>query len=90
MDNIRSLLKHNIFFTHMGEDYDNSFFQGNNTMTCLYKSNILDNIESLGITNSNDSSNKIKPLIYYLLTKHLKREENCCRYEVILQVGFCS
>ena len=56
-------------------------------MTCFYKSNIIDNIESLGITNSNDLSNKMKPLIYYLLSKHLKREENCYRYEVILQVG---
>ena len=63
------------------------FFQRNNTMTCLYESNIIDNIESLGITNSNDLSNKIKPLIYHLLSKHLKREENCSRYEVILQVG---
>ena len=38
--------------------------------------------------NSNDLSNKIKPLIYYLLSKHLKREENCYRYEVILKVSF--
>ena len=87
MDNIRSLLKHNIFFTYMMEDYYNSFYQRNNNMTCLYKSNIIDNIESLGITNSNDLSNKIKPLIYYLLSKHLKREENFSRYEVILQVS---
>ena len=87
MENIQSLLKHNILFTHMREYYDNSFFQRNNTMTCVYKSNIIDNIESLGITNSNDLSNKIKPLIYYLLSKHIKREENCSRYEVILQVG---
>ena len=87
MENIQSLLKHNIFFTYMREDYDNSFFQRNDNMTCLYKSDIIDNIESLGITNSNDLLNKIKPLIYYLLSKHLKREENFSRYEVILQVG---
>ena len=87
MDNIQNILKHNIFFTCMREDYDYSFFQRNNTMTCLNKSNIKDNIESLGITKSNDLSNKIKPLIYHLLSKHLKREENCSRYEVILQVG---
>ena len=87
MDNIRNLFKNNIFFTCMREDYDNSFFQRTNSMTCLYKSNIIDNIESLGITNSNDLSNKIKPLIYYLLSKHLKREENCSRYEANLQVG---
>ena len=63
------------------------FFQRTNSMTCHYKSNIIDNIESLGITNSNHLSNKIKLLIYYLLSKHLKREENCSRYEAILQVG---
>ena len=44
MDNIRSLLKHNIFFTYMREDYYNSFYQRNNNLTCLYKSNIIDNI----------------------------------------------
>ena len=41
MDNIQSLLKHNIFFTYMREDYDYSFFKRNNTMTCVYKSNII-------------------------------------------------
>ena len=56
-------------------------------MTCVYKSNIIDNIESLGITNTNDLSNKIKPLIYYLLSKHLKREENYDRYVVFLEVA---
>ena len=50
----------------MREDYDNSFFQRNNIMTCVYKSNIIDNIKSLGITNSDDLSNEIKPLIYHL------------------------
>ena len=45
------------------------------------------NIESLGITSSNDLANKIKPLIYHLSSKHLKREENCYRYVATLKVG---
>ena len=56
-------------------------------MTCVYKSIIINNIKSLGITNTNDLSNKMKPLIYYLLSKQLKREENCYRYMAFLQVG---
>ena len=29
----------------MREDYYNSFFQRNNTMTCVYKSNIIDKLK---------------------------------------------
>ena len=86
MYKIESLFKHNIFFTYMREYYNNLYVQ-RNTMTCVYKSNIIDNIKSLGITNTNDLSNKIKLLIYYLLSKHLKREENCYRYVVLLEVA---
>ena len=85
MVNIENFLKYNIFFTYQREDvshYGRCF-----TITGIYKSNTIYNIESLGITNSNDLANKIEPFIYYLASKYLKRRENNYNYLVSLDLG---
>ena len=75
MDNIRSLFKHNIYFSYIDE-FDNSnsfpFAPGyRDIVGGVYKSNVI-----YDITTSSDLTNKIRPLVYYLPSKCLKRKEN--------------
>ena len=88
MDNIRSLFKHNIFFTPVNKDRTSYISNDNFSINVTYISNKNIMVEKLNIRHVGDLLNQIDHFLYYLASKYIENKGNNI-YEAFCQVDFC-
>ena len=88
MENIEKFLKHKIFFTQQGVDCDYYYFGKLTGWGSTYKSNTIYNHKKVGdIYDREEFFDHLKPILFYLGSKGLNREENKYGYEAQVTIG---
>ena len=81
MDTIKNIFKHKIFFTQPWVDCD-YYYEGQLTgWGSIYKSNTIYNHKKIGDIYTDEFLEHLKPILFYLGSKGLNREENRYGYE---------